>query len=121
VGFAFVGGALVVYVFVLDLLPQSFVQPYVSGREINAILLLFAYILGPMLFGWYGFFLMPILFVLMLETTRIVLPELLRAEPIAPDVKVAKDTGADPEEVSEETLDSDDTDPSAEQAEPAPD
>jgi predicted PurR-regulated permease PerM len=120
-GFAFVGGALVLYVLVLDILPQSFIQPYVSGRQINTMLLLFAYILGPILFGWYGFFLMPILFVLMLETVRIVLPELLRAEPIAPDVNVARDTGADPEDVSENTFVPDDTDSRTEPTETAQD
>jgi predicted PurR-regulated permease PerM len=118
-GFVFVGGALAVYVLVLDLLPQSFIQPYVSGRQVNTILLLFAYILGPILFGWYGFFLMPILFVLMLETVRIVLPELLHAEPIGSDVNLARGTGADPEDVSENTLAPDDTDSSTEPTETA--
>ena len=118
-GFVFVGGALAVYVLVLDLLPQSFIQPYVSGRQVNTMLLLFAYILGPILFGWYGFFLMPILFVLMLETVRIVLPELLHAEQIAPDVKLARDTGADPQDVRENTFASDDTDSSTEPTETA--
>jgi hypothetical protein len=33
------------------------------------------------------------------ETVRIVLPELLHGEPIRPDVSVAQNTGADPEEV----------------------
>jgi len=44
----FVGVVLVAYVLLLDILPQSFLQPYLSGR---LILLLFAY-LGPILFGW---------------------------------------------------------------------
>ncbi|WP_380677060.1 AI-2E family transporter [Salinigranum sp. GCM10025319] len=99
----FVGGALLVYVFVLDVLPQSFVQPYVSGRQLDTLILLFAYILGPVLFGWYGFFLLPIVFVLMLETIRIVLPELLHGDPIDPEADVAEDTGADPQEVRTDT------------------
>lgn len=98
-GLVFVGGVLVVYLLVLDLLPQSVVQPYVTGRQFDATVLLFAYILGPILFGWYGFFLLPVVFVLMGETVRIVLPELLHGEPIRPDVSVAQNTGADPEEV----------------------
>lgn len=98
--FAFVGAALVVYFLVLDVLPQSFLQPYVSGRQVNSMLLLFAYILGPILFGWYGFFLLPILFVLMLETVRIVLPELLHGDPLVPDVSVGEDEGADPQAVT---------------------
>jgi predicted PurR-regulated permease PerM len=99
----FVGGVLLVYFLVLDILPQSFIQPYVSGRQLNTLILLFAYILGPILFGWYGFFLMPIVFILMLETIRIVLPELLHGESIDPDAKLAEDTGADPQDVRPDT------------------
>lgn len=94
----FVGVVLVAYVLILDILPQSFLQPYLSGRRIDPILLLFAYLLGPILFGWYGIFLMPILFVLVLEAIRIVLPELLSGEPIRPEATVAEDIGTDPEE-----------------------
>lgn len=100
--FLFVGGVLLVYFLVLDILPQSIIQPYVSGRQINSILLLFAYILGPILFGWYGFFFLPIVFVLMLETVRVVLPELLHGEPIAPEPELAEGTGASAEEMNED-------------------
>ncbi|MDZ5810909.1 AI-2E family transporter [Halorubrum sp. AD140] len=96
---AFVGAVLVAYVVLLDILPQSFLQPYLSGRRIDPILLLFAYLIGPILFGWYGFFLMPILFILVLEAIRIVLPELLSGEPIRPEATVAEEVGTDPEEV----------------------
>lgn len=92
----FVGAVLLVYFVVLDIFPQTFVQPYLSGREFNPVILLFAYLLGPVLFGWYGFFLLPILFVLMVEAVRIVLPELLHGEPIRPDTAVNWDVGADP-------------------------
>lgn len=95
-------GRTLAYVLLLDILPQSFLQPYLSGRRLNAILLLFAYLLGPILFGWYGIFLMPILFVLVLEAIRIVLPELLSGEPIRPEASVAEDIGTDPEEVHAE-------------------
>ncbi len=100
--FLFVGVVLVVYFLVLDLLPQSFIQPYLSGRQLNALILLFAYILGPILFGWYGFFLLPIVFVLMVEATRIVLPELLHGDSIEPEPGLAEGTGADPEEMQED-------------------
>ncbi|WP_372479034.1 AI-2E family transporter [Halomicrobium sp. HM KBTZ05] len=103
VSFVFVGGVLAVYFLVLDILPQSFVQPYISGRKLNSMLLLFAYVLGPILLGWYGFFLLPIVFVLLLETVRIVLPELLHGEPIAPEPAIAEETGADVDELSGET------------------
>ncbi|QLG26967.1 AI-2E family transporter [Halorarum halophilum] len=93
-GFAFVGGVLVVYFLVLDILPQTFLQPYITGRQIDPMILLFGYILGPILFGWYGFFLMPIVFVVILEAVRIVLPELVRGERLTPTVSMGESVGA---------------------------
>lgn len=61
--------------------------------------------LGPILFGWYGFFLLPIVFVLILEVVRIVLPELLHGEPIEPEPGLAEETGADAEEMQEDDAD----------------
>src|SRR5699024_2000328 len=92
----FVGVALVVYFLVLDILPQTFLQPYITGRRLDMILLMFAYILGPTLFGWYGFFLLPIVFVVILEVIRIVLPELVRGDPLTPTVTLGKDIGSAP-------------------------
>ena len=51
---AFVVGTLVVYFLVLDILPQTFIQPYITGRQLDMLVLMFAYILGPVLWGWYG-------------------------------------------------------------------
>ncbi|GAA0511771.1 Predicted PurR-regulated permease PerM [Halorubrum aquaticum] len=104
----FVGVVLVAYVLLLDVLPQSFLQPYLSGRRIDPILLLFAYLIGPILFGWYGFFLMPILFVLVLEAIRIVLPELLSGEQLRPEATVAEEIGTDPQEARAERDDAQD-------------
>lgn len=98
-GYVFVGSVLVVYLLVLDVLPQSFLQPYITGKQLNPFILLFAYILGPVLFGWYGFFLLPIVFVLMLELVRVVLPELLRGNPIDSTPSVAEGTGASQDEM----------------------
>jgi hypothetical protein len=99
---AFVGVVLVVYFLVLDILPQTFLQPYITGRQLDVVVLLFAYLLGPILFGWYGFFLLPILFVLMLEAIRIVLPELLHGEPLTPTVSIGESVGSNPQSVAEE-------------------
>jgi predicted PurR-regulated permease PerM len=93
---AFVGGVLVVYFVVLDVLPQTFLQPYLSGRQLGMMLLMFGYILGPILFGWYGFFLLPIVLVVMVEAVRIVLPELLHGERLTPTVSMAESAGSDP-------------------------
>ena len=103
----FVGGALVAYVLVLDLLPQTFLQPYITGRQLDVLLLMFAYLLGPILFGWYGFFLLPILFVLMLEAVRIVLPELVHGEPVRPGLEMGESVGTDPEKARDEAADGD--------------
>lgn len=94
----FVAGALVAYVVLLDLAPQAFIQPYVTGRQLDMLLLMFGYILGPILFGWYGFFLLPVLFIVMLEAVRIVLPQLVHGEPLTQAPSMAEDVGTDPRE-----------------------
>lgn len=118
----FVGGTLLVYALVLDILPQSFIQPYLSGRQFDTILLLFAYVLGPVLLGWYGFFLLPIVVVLLFEAVRIVLPQLVQGETLDAEPMLAADLAADPVELRDERIDSgsesdsdtetDDSDPS---------
>jgi len=70
---------------VVDAIPDFIVRPYVSGGKLHTGALMFAYILGPLVFGWYGIFLGPIILVFVSHFARIVLPELLRAEPIEPD------------------------------------
>jgi hypothetical protein len=55
-----------------------------------------------MLFGWYGFFLLPILTVLAVEAVRIVLPQLLHGESLGAEPSVAEDVGADPEELRDD-------------------
>lgn len=97
----FVGGVLVVYFLALDILPQTFLQPYITGRQLDMLVMMFAYLLGPVLFGWYGFFLLPIVFVLMLEAVRIPLPQLVRGEPLTPTVSLGESVGTDPQAVQE--------------------
>lgn len=92
----FVGGVLVVYFLLLDTLPQTFLQPYITGRQLDMVMMMFAYLLGPILFGWYGFFLLPILFIIMLEAVRIVLPELLHGEALTPTVSMGESVGTNP-------------------------
>lgn len=97
----FVGGALVVYALTLDILPQTFLQPYLSGRELDMMLLMFAYLLGPVLFGWYGFFLLPIILIVLLEAVRIPLPELLHGESLTQSPSLADSVGSTPDVVEE--------------------
>ena len=95
-GLLFVLGALVGYFLVLDILPQTFLQPYITGRKLDMLVMMFAYILGPILFGWYGFFLLPIVFIVILEAIRIPLPELVRGEPLTPGVSLGEGIGTNP-------------------------
>jgi hypothetical protein len=64
----------------LDIIPQTVLRPYLSGRGIHTGLVLFAYVLGAALFGWYGLFLGPLLLVLVAQAANVVLPELLHGE-----------------------------------------
>jgi len=48
-------------------------------------MVMLAYIFGPLLFGWYGIFLGPMLLVLLVHFTALVLPELLAGTEILPE------------------------------------
>jgi len=90
-GYSFVFLFFAVSFVIVDSVPDFVLRPYVSGRNLHVGLVMFAYILGPLLFGWYGIFLGPILLVFIVHFARIVLPELLANEQIRP---VAVDPGA---------------------------
>jgi predicted PurR-regulated permease PerM len=89
-----VGGFLVVCVLLLDLVPQTFVRPYISGRSLHSGLVLFAYVLGAALFGWYGLFLGPLVLVLVAQAANVVLPELLHGERLTTETYT--DIGSEP-------------------------
>ncbi|WP_277552709.1 AI-2E family transporter [Halobaculum limi] len=65
---------------VVDYIPDQLLRPYVSGRTLHVGSVMLAYTLGPLLFGWYGIFLAPLLFVLLFEFGRILFPWLLDPE-----------------------------------------
>ncbi len=69
---------------VVDTIPDLVLRPYVSGRSLHVGMLMLAYIFGPLLFGWYGIFLGPMLLVLVVQFVRLVLPELVAGVPIKP-------------------------------------
>jgi predicted PurR-regulated permease PerM len=116
---------------VVDTIPDLIIRPLVSGGSPSARvdrsppflhvslsgegglhvgLIMFAYIFGPILFGWYGLFLGPILLVAITHFARLVLPELLAGETIVP---VAVDPGSIPNhEVAEPPV----PDPTAEES-----
>ena len=63
---------------IVDTIPDFLLRPYVSGRNLHTGSVMFAYILGPILFGWYGLFLGPLLLVLVFHFVRLALPGLVR-------------------------------------------
>ncbi|WP_458205483.1 AI-2E family transporter [Haladaptatus sp. NG-SE-30] len=75
--------ALVSFV-IVDSIPDLVLRPYVSGRNLHVGMVMFAYIFGPLLFGWYGIFLGPMLLVLVVHFVEVVLPELIAGKPIQP-------------------------------------
>ncbi|AAV44483.1 HTR-like protein (plasmid) [Haloarcula marismortui ATCC 43049] len=66
---------------VVDTIPDFLIRPYVSGNRTHVGLLMFAYILGPIVFGAYGIFLGPILLVLVAQFFRTVAPYVATGEP----------------------------------------
>jgi predicted PurR-regulated permease PerM len=69
---------------VVDTIPDLLLRPYVSGRNLHIGLIMFAYIFGPLLFGWYGIFLGPLLLVLLYHFAQLVLPTIVGGEPVRP-------------------------------------
>jgi predicted PurR-regulated permease PerM len=84
-GMLWLAAAFVVVSFVIvDTIPDLVLRPYVSGRNLHVGMVMLAYIFGPLLFGWYGFLLGPMLLVLVVHFARLVLPELAAGVPIQP-------------------------------------
>ena len=130
----FVGVAFVI----VDTIPDLVVRPYVSGggslsfgpfgsneqateqtqgSGLHTGTLMFAYILGPFLFGWYGLFLAPMILVVVVHFARIVLPVIVggedRPNSVDPTNLVGEEVG-DPEiDTASEGAQSDGTTPSA--------
>ncbi|MFB6111488.1 MAG: AI-2E family transporter [Halobacteriaceae archaeon] len=76
---------VVVSLVIVDTIPDFVLRPYVSGRGLHVGMVMFAYILGPLLFGWPGIFLGPVLLVLLIHFVKLVLPELLAGVPVEPE------------------------------------
>ncbi|MFB6118730.1 AI-2E family transporter [Halosegnis sp.] len=92
---------LVVSFVIMDTIPDLMLRPYVAGRSLHIGLVMFAYIFGPLLFGWYGLFLGPLLLVVVVQFARLVLPELIAGtelRPFAVDPAAMGDPPAEPVE-----------------------
>jgi predicted PurR-regulated permease PerM len=81
---AYVVAFVVVAVVVVDTVPDLLLRPYFSGETTHVGLLMLAYILGPVVFGFHGLFLAPIVLVLLLTFGDAALPQLLGVEPADP-------------------------------------
>ncbi|WP_224334711.1 AI-2E family transporter [Haloprofundus halobius] len=99
-------GLLVVSFLLLDILPQTVLRPYISGRKIHTGLVMFSYIMGTMLFGWYGLFLGPLVLVLSLQLLRIAFTELLHGESVTPEPTIDA-LGSTPETEAKTDTDTD--------------
>lgn len=100
---------LLVTAALIDGLTELILRPYISGRNLHVGLVLFAYVLGPLIFGWYGLFLGPLLLVLIIHLARIVLPELVHGEPLTPDA-LGADLIPDMDEPHDDTSDTNSAD-----------
>jgi predicted PurR-regulated permease PerM len=109
----FVAAFAAVSFVVVDTIPDLVLRPYVSGGSLHVGTVMLAYTLGPLLFGWYGIFLMPMLLVLIVQFVRIVLPELVTGNDLQP-------YSVDPTYLGAASADPTATDPSADVAEPDP-
>jgi predicted PurR-regulated permease PerM len=77
----YVAGFLAVAVVVVDTIPDIVLRPYFSGKTTHVGLLMLAYIFGPVVFGFHGLFLAPIILVLALTFADTALLRLLGVEP----------------------------------------
>ena len=59
-----------------DNVVRTYIRPYLSGKMFHLSLVMFAYLLGPSLFGWYGIFLGPLLMVIVVQFLQVVVPGL---------------------------------------------
>jgi predicted PurR-regulated permease PerM len=107
---------LVVTFWGLDNLVRYGVRPRLAGRDVPASLLLFTYLLGAGIWGWYGIFLAPLLFVLLWEFLLQVFPALVHGELPDADGEHVDDAPTDPVESRGEpsTARDDDAGPSLE-------
>ncbi|MFB6108667.1 MAG: AI-2E family transporter [Haloplanus sp.] len=103
----FVAVFVVVSFIVVDTIPDLVLRPYVSGRSLHVGSLMLAYTFGPLMFGWYGIFLLPMILVLVIHFARLVLPELVQAEPIQPYTVDPSNLTTDPTSRDAEEFDGD--------------
>ncbi|WP_254663348.1 AI-2E family transporter [Haladaptatus sp. W1] len=70
-----------------DNVVRTYIRPYLSGKMFHLSLVMFAYLLGPSLFGWYGIFLGPLLMVIVVQFLQVAVPQLRGEEPMS-DIEI---------------------------------
>ena len=86
-----------------DNVVRTYIRPYLSGKMFHLSLVMFAYLLGPALFGWYGIFLGPLLMVIVVQFLQVVVPQLRDEEPSLP-LDVGQTTFQDTDENLDDPL-----------------
>ncbi len=81
---------LVISFVVVDCIPDLIIRPYISGKNLHVGMMMFSYIFGPLVFGWYGIFLGPMLFVLLLHFAELVLPKMISENAVKQNKSVLK-------------------------------
>ncbi|GAB7019670.1 AI-2E family transporter [Halostagnicola bangensis] len=72
-----VGVLLIVSAVLVDFIPDFFIRAHISGDQTHTGMLLVSYIVGPVVFGFYGLFLLPILLILVINAAHVLLPYVL--------------------------------------------
>lgn len=77
-------GLLVVCFVCLDFVPMTFVLPELAGHRmgLRVEVVMFGYVVGAVLFGWFGLFLGPLVVVLVANAATFALGPLVRGEPL---------------------------------------
>lgn len=73
----YLGIFLVVSGIFVDFIPDFFIRALISGDKTHTGMLLVSYIVGPIVFGFYGLFLLPMLLILFINANQILLPYVL--------------------------------------------
>ena len=68
----------------LDFIPLTFLLPLIAGRTLHSGLMIFAYVGGTLVFGWYGLFLGPLVLVVTLRIATDLVPALVRGDAVSP-------------------------------------
>lgn len=50
---------LIISMILIDIIPETFIRPYISNRNMHLGLVIISYLTGVILFGWYGLFFGP--------------------------------------------------------------